>query len=122
MCHAFRRPIKESTIIQDEDYSFALEEDSKGVEMQDGSWERSASEKIKLAYFRHLNEDVYVRTGEDICKTIPGARQKDSVVLTRLEIETYVLDAQVRDYIYDLIPPDKHKVDNMTCSPFQHRD
>lgn len=97
----------------------------------DDEFERDLdSDNVKQAYFHHLNHDVYVRPGNsglhgvgsfaikdippntNFSKSIPGAREKDSVILKREEIEDFVQEDEVKRFIYDMFPPShKHDTD-----------
>lgn len=50
--------------------------------------------------------------GVNLVKTIPGVEKNETVVLTRMEIETQIID-EVKNYIYDLFEPTKHKTNHM---------
>lgn len=85
----------------------------------------------KAAFIDHCNNDVYARPrkskrhgvgvrairdfegGEELFKVIPEVCATDTVVLTRMDIETKIYNDQVKKLIYDLFPPARHIDDPM---------
>ena len=95
----------------------------------------------KRSLIEHCNEDVNIRLrqskkhgvgvfaikdlhdGVNLVKTIPGVEKNETVVLTRVEIETQIIDDEVKKYIYDLFEPTKHKTNHMRILfIFQRKD
>lgn len=85
----------------------------------------------KRAFIQHCNEDVYARLGKSrkhgvgtfairnfskgkqLFKTIPGVMETDTVVLTRREIESRILNVEVKRLIYDMFEPMKCRTNSM---------